>query len=243
MRSLTEASRALCYVSASAFDLSHHAEDEKHRQLAKARGELLTPLAKAWSTEVSQEVTSLGVQIHGGMGFIEETGAAQYMRDARITTIYEGTTGIQANDLIGRKMIRDNGREAARLLQDIRATHAELIASGDDMAAIAAPLASAADSLEQAVSWVLAHYQDNPQLPGAVAVNFLMAGGTLVGGWLMAKAALVAKAKLADDENFYGAKIITARFYAQQVMPRVAAYVSAAESGSEMTMALPDDQF
>ena len=131
MRSLTEASRALCYVSSSAFDMAHHGLDEEQCKLARARGELLTPLAKAWSTEVSQEVTSLGVQIHGGMGFIEETGAAQYMRDARITTIYEGTTGIQANDLIGRKLIRDNGLELARLLCDIRATQAEVVAQGE----------------------------------------------------------------------------------------------------------------
>ena len=111
------------------------------------------------------------------------------------------------------------------------------------MDSIAACLAAGTDALEEAASWVLAHYLDNPQLPGAIAVNFLMAAGTLVGGWLMARAALVAKAKLAEDESFYGAKIVTARFYAEQIMPRVAAYVQAAESGSDMTMALADDQF
>jgi len=243
MRSLTEASRALCYVSSSSFDMAHHGVDDEQRKLALARGELLTPLAKAWSTEVSQEVTSLGVQIHGGMGFIEETGAAQYLRDARITTIYEGTTGIQANDLISRKLIRDNGLELQRLLADIRATQAEVLAQGEEMAVIAASLNRGADSLEEAGTWLLAHYLDNPQLPGAVAVNFLMAAGTLVGGWLMARAALVAKSRLAEDENFYGAKIITARFYAEQIMPRVAAYVQAAESGSDTTMALADEQF
>lgn len=243
MRSLTEASRAVCYVATSAFDCAHHDKDPETAKLANARGELLTPLAKAWSTEVAQEVTSLGVQIHGGMGFVEETGAAQYMRDARIATIYEGTTGIQGNDLMGRKLIRDNGLELGRLISEIRATQSEVGAQGSDMTSIAESLASGADSLEEASNWILAQYLDNPQLPGATAVNVLMAAGTLVGGWLMAKAALVAKTKMTEDEEFYSAKIITARFYAEQVMPRVSAYLAAAKSGSDMTMALADDQF
>jgi alkylation response protein AidB-like acyl-CoA dehydrogenase len=242
MRSLTEASRALCYVSSSSFDMAHHGLDEDARKLASARGELLTPIAKGWSTEISQEVSSLGVQIHGGMGFIEETGAAQYMRDARITTIYEGTTGIQANDLIGRKLIRDKGLEFGRLVAEIRATQAEVEAQGE-MAAVASSLASGADSLEEVASWVIIHHLDNPQLPGAVAVNFLMAAGTILGGWLLAKGALIAKQKMAEDEAFYSAKVVTARFYAQQIMPRAAAHVKAAQSGSDMTMALSEDQF
>jgi alkylation response protein AidB-like acyl-CoA dehydrogenase len=242
MRSLTEASRALCYVSSSSFDMAHHGLDEDARKLASARGELLTPIAKGWSTEISQEVSSLGVQIHGGMGFIEETGAAQYMRDARITTIYEGTTGIQANDLIGRKLIRDKGLEFGRLVAEIRATQAEVEAQGE-MAAVASSLASGADSLEEVANWVIIHHLDNPQLPGAVAVNFLMAAGTILGGWLLAKGALIAKQKMAEDEAFYSAKVVTARFYAQQIMPRAAAHVKAAQSGSDMTMALSEDQF
>lgn len=243
MKSLTEASRALCYVASSSFDNAHHSEDEHARKLAAARGELLTPLAKGWSTEVSQEVTSLGVQIHGGMGFIEETGAAQYMRDARITTIYEGTTGIQANDLIGRKLTRDGGREFTRMVAEIRQTEQQLQAQGEDMASMAAALAEGADSLEEVANWVIAHHQDNLQLPGAVAVNFLMATGTVVGGWLLARGALVALAKMAEDPSFFGAKVITARFYAEQIMPRAAGLVKAAEFGSAMTMALSDDQF
>jgi alkylation response protein AidB-like acyl-CoA dehydrogenase len=242
MRSLTEASRALCYVSSSSFDMAHHGLDEDARKLASARGELLTPIAKGWSTEISQEVSSLGVQIHGGMGFIEETGAAQYMRDARITTIYEGTTGIQANDLIGRKLIRDKGLEFGRLVAEIRATQAEVEAQGE-MAAVASSLASGADSLEEVASWVIIHHLDNPQLPGAVAVNFLMAAGTILGCLLLAKGALISKQKMADDYAFYSAKVVTARFYAQQIMPRAAAHVKAAQSGSDMTMALSEDQF
>ncbi len=243
MRVLTEASRALCYVAASAFDVAHHGQDEGSRKLANARGELLTPLAKGWATEISQEVTSLGVQVHGGMGFIEETGAAQFMRDARISTIYEGTTGIQANDLIGRKLIRDGGSELQRLVEDIRATQLDVAAEGEEMAVIAESLAVGASSLEQVASWVISHQEANPQLPVAIAVNFLMAAGTIVGGWLLARSALVAKAKMADDESFYGAKIISARFYAEQIMPRAAAYMQAAKSGSDMTMALADEQF
>ncbi len=243
MRSLTEASRALCFVATSSFDIAHHGLDDEQRKLAQARGELLTPLAKAWSTEISQEITSLGVQIHGGMGFIEESGAPQYMRDARITTIYEGTTGIQANDLMGRKLIRDKGKELGRLLEEMRQTQLELTGAGSDFEVIASALATGVDAIENATEEFLAAYLENPQLPGAAAFNFLMAAGTLTGGWLMARAALVAKAKLAEDESFYGAKIITARFYAEQVMPRVGAYLQAAQSGSDMTMALSDEQF
>ncbi|ARN76192.1 acyl-CoA dehydrogenase [Oceanicoccus sagamiensis] len=243
MRSMTEASRAVCYVASSSFDMAHHGTDEEQRRLANARGELLTPIAKGWSTEISQEITSLGVQIHGGMGFVEETGAAQYLRDARITTIYEGTTGIQANDLIGRKLIRDQGQEFNRLIDEIRATQAEVAALGDEMATIASSLAQGADSLQQVANWVIEHHMDNPQLPGAVAVNFMMAAGTVIGGWLLAKGAVIATAKLAEDESFYSAKIITARFYAEQIMPRADAHVKMAESGSAMTMALADDQF
>jgi len=243
MRSLTEASRALCYVTSSSFDMAHHHTDESSRRAANARGELLTPIAKAWSTEIAQEVTSLGVQVHGGMGFIEETGAAQYMRDARITTIYEGTTGIQGNDLIGRKLIRDNGLELKNLIAEIRSIQVEALDAGVEFSVIASSLVNTVDSLENKMNWILTNYKNNPQLPGAIAVNFLMALGTIAGGWLMAKSALISKSKMAEDENFHSVKIVTARFYAEQIMPRARAYLSALENGSEMTMALSDEQF
>ncbi|MEH6556515.1 MAG: acyl-CoA dehydrogenase [Oceanicoccus sp.] len=243
MRSLTEASRALCYVTSSAFDNAHHAVDEQARLLANFRGELLTPIAKGWSTEVSQEVSSLGLQVHGGMGFIEETGAAQFMRDARITTIYEGTTGIQANDFIGRKLLRDQGQEFGRLIEEIRVTCDALNASGDDLSTIATSLTEGARTLEELAGWLLPRSQSNQQLPGAVAVNFLMAAGTVLGGWLLAKSSLVAKQKLTEDEPFYSAKIITARFYGEQIMPRASAHAKAVLSGCDTTMALQDDQF
>ncbi|WP_339338071.1 acyl-CoA dehydrogenase [uncultured Oceanicoccus sp.] len=243
MRSMTEASRALCYVASSSFDMAHHGNDQEARTQANARGELLTPIAKGWSTEIAQEITSLGIQIHGGMGFVEETGAAQYLRDARIMTIYEGTTGIQANDLIGRKMIRDKGQEFSRLIAEIFETQKELAALGGEFSTIADSLTQRADALQQVANWIIEHHIDNPQLPGAVAVNFMMAAGTVIGGWLLAKGAVIASAKLAEDESFYSAKIITARFYAEQIMPRADAYLKMTESGSAMTMALADDQF
>lgn len=243
MRSMTEASRALCYVASSSFDMAHHGNDQEARMQANARGELLTPIAKGWSTEIAQEITSLGIQIHGGMGFVEETGAAQYLRDARIMTIYEGTTGIQANDLIGRKMIRDKGQEFSRLIAEIFETQKELATLGGEFSTIADSLTQRADALQQVANWIIEHHIDNPQLPGAVAVNFMMAAGTVIGGWLLAKGAVIASAKLAEDESFYSAKIITARFYAEQIMPRADAYLKMTESGSAMTMALADDQF
>jgi alkylation response protein AidB-like acyl-CoA dehydrogenase len=243
MRSLTEASRAVCYLAGSSFDIAHHGLDIETKHLANARGELLTPIAKGWATEIAQEVTTLGVQVHGGMGFIEETGAAQYMRDARITTIYEGTTGIQANDLVGRKLIRDGGAELKRLLADMRTTQEQLVSAGAEFKALATSLATGCDALESVAQWLLAHHQDNPQLPGSVSFNLLMAAGTVVGGWLLAKSALIAQQKLSEDRPFYEAKITTAGFYAEHIMPRAISYVEAAESGSDFIMALADDQF
>jgi hypothetical protein len=243
MRALTEASRALCYVTSSSFDIAHHHTNEQVRRAANARGELLTPIAKAWSTEIAQEVTSLGVQVHGGMGFIEETGAAQFMRDARITTIYEGTTGIQGNDLIGRKLIRDKGLELGKIIAEIRLVQTQALSAGSEFAVIASSLLDATNALEGVVDWFLENYESNPQLPGAIAVNFLMALGTVTGGWLMAKAALVAKEKMAQDDEFYSVKIITARFYAEHIMPRAQGYLQALQNGADTTMALREDQF
>ncbi len=243
MRSLTEASRALCYVTSSAFDHAHHAVDKQERTLANFRGELLTPIAKGWSTEVAQEVSSLGLQVHGGMGFIEETGAAQFMRDARITTIYEGTTGIQANDFVGRKLMRDEGREFGRLIEEVRATSDLLSVGGAEFSTITASLIEGAKTLEELSGWLLPRAKNNQQLPGAVAVNLLMAVGTVLGGWLLAKSSLIAKEKIQEDEPFYSAKMVTARFYAEQIMPRAGAYGKAVLSGHDSTMALRDDQF
>lgn len=242
MRAFTESSRALNYVAAAELDKAHHASDPQVKADATKRLELLTPIAKAWATEVSQEVTSLGVQIHGGMGFVEETGAAQYMRDARITTIYEGTTGIQANDLIGRKLIRDGANEFMKLLEEMKGTQAELANAGDDFASIAVALTDGMGQLEESAKWVMENFQSNPQVPGAASVNFLMLAGTVIGGWLMAKSALIAQTKLSEDEPFYSAKIVTARFYAEHIMSRSHGYAIAVKAGPDAMMGLSEEQ-
>jgi 3-(methylsulfanyl)propanoyl-CoA dehydrogenase len=234
MKALTETSRSVALVAAAEFDFGHHGSCDNKAHLA--RGALLTPIVKAWSTELSQEVSSLGVQIFGGMGFVEETGAAQFMRDARITTIYEGTTAIQANDLVGRKLLRDSGVEMQRMLAEI---HSFTENCSDDCTA----LASATDELQQTTQWLLDNYLADPRIAGAAAVNYLMQAGTVVGGWQMARAAVVARQKMAEDEHFYSAKIITARFYMEQVLPRAAAFAAVVYTGSDNLMALSEDQF
>jgi acyl-CoA dehydrogenase len=242
MRSLTEGSRALCYLTAANFDLGHHADDEDLSNAGSMRGELLTPIAKAWSTEVSQEVTSLGVQIHGGMGYIEETGAAQFMRDARITTIYEGTTGIQANDFIGRKVLRDGGTELMRLIAEMRVT-SEALNVSDNLRNLEPALRSAIDLLESTTRWLIEDHRDNQSLMAIVAVNFLMGAGTCIAGWLLAKSALIAQEKLAEDTEFYGAKITTCQFFSAHVMPRTQSYLDAVRSGEQSGLLLEGDQY
>jgi len=221
MRSLTEASRALCLVTSACLDRGRHTEDASTASQWTARGELLVPLAKGWSTEVSQEVTSLGVQVHGGMGFIEETGAAQLMRDARITTIYEGTTGIQANDFIGRKVGRDGGAEIRRLIEDMWEDF-RTFESVPELAGSAPHLIAAVDELSRATAWVVDHADDRV-LAGAAAFNYLMGAGTCVAGWLVMKAAFAATT-VANDA-FMAGKIETAKFYCAQILPRVPAYL------------------
>jgi len=175
------------------------------------------------------------VQIHGGMGYVEETGAAQYFRDARILTIYEGTTGIQAGDLVGRKILRDQGTALTALLAEMDATVATCKQSADDLAVIAAALHEAVGNARTALTWLLEHNAANPANPGAVSYHFLMLLGTVTGGWQMARAALAAQAQLdagAADTDFYAGKLQTARFYAEQVLPRAFAHARSIESGS-----------
>ena len=243
MRALTEASRAINYLAIAAYDRAGHSHDESEKADAQRQVELLTPIAKGWATEVAQEVTSLGVQIHGGMGFIEETGAAQFMRDARITTIYEGTTGIQANDLIGRKLIRDKGAQMQLLLADMRETQAQLVQAGNRFSLQAQALGDGINQLDDVAQWVLGHYKEDARLPGAASFNLLMLAGTVTGGWLMSKSALIAKQKQSDDPGFYKAKQLTAQFYAEQIMPRALSYAAAAKVGTQTLMAMGDDLF
>ena len=242
MRSLTEGSRALCYVTAASFDMAHHADDQQTGRDALSRGELLTPIAKAWSTEVSQEVTSLGVQVHGGMGYIEETGAAQFMRDARITTIYEGTTGIQANDLIGRKVIRDQGRELFKLIDEMLLDEQKLKGI-PALEIIASELLAAVTDLKTTLQWLLDNHDADQTVAAAAAFNFLMGCGTCISGWLMGRAALIAHSQKTDDALFQQKKVTTSRFFATHVLPRTIAYLKSARSSAEADLMLTGEAF
>jgi hypothetical protein len=245
MKSLIEGMRAFAYTTAAVVDTAHHGADAAERAAAGTRSALLTPIIKGWLTEVAQELTSLGVQIHGGMGFVEETGAAQHMRDARILTIYEGTTGIQALDLVGRKILFDEGKAMKEWIGEMRSLDNEL-AADDALATIRQSLSSGIDDLATAVDWLLENAPDDQNAPGAVSVNLLMLAGTVAGGWQMARAALVAKRRLNDadpDSAFLEAKIMTARFYATHILPRSYSYRQASVSGSEVIMAMPGESF
>jgi alkylation response protein AidB-like acyl-CoA dehydrogenase len=224
MRAYTEGCRAMATVAAAAYDASHHHPDADTRKDNLAFYEFLVPLVKGFSTEMSLEVTSLGVQVHGGMGFIEETGAAQYYRDSKILTIYEGTTAIQANDLIGRKTGRDGGQIAKGIAAQIANTEAELLKSGSVNAkAMAARLKAAREAFLNVVDFVVAGAKANPNAVFAGSVPYLMLTGNLVVGWQMARALLVAEAELAkgNDAVFMQSKITTARFYADHILTKV----------------------
>jgi len=242
MRAQTEAMRAAAYVTAAQMDLENHSATEEDRSAAGARMALLTPIIKGWLSEVAQEVTSLGIQIHGGAGFVEETGAAQFMRDARILPIYEGTTGIQANDLVGRKILGDEGRAIRELIVDMRAVASSLGQVGD-LQNMQQALIAAIDDLEAAVDWLIDHAPDDPNVPGAAAVNLLMLAGTVLGGWQMARAALLVIDGSTVDAKFGQSKLITAKFYCEHILPRSSGYSRAAMSGSESIMAMPEDLF
>jgi butyryl-CoA dehydrogenase len=247
MRSQTEAARALAYVTAAAHDAAHHHGDAETRKANQAFYEYMVPVVKGWSTEISIDVASTGVQIHGGMGFIEETGAAQFYRDARILTIYEGTTAIQANDLVGRKTARDGGAVAKAIIAQVRATQAELAGSGAaDLVAIGKQLASGADALEQVVAYVVDNLKSDIKGVFAGSVPYLKLAGIVLGGWQLGRAALVATQKLQSatgDSNFYQAKIGTARFFAEHILSQADAYRISIVEGSSGVMALTEDQF
>jgi len=233
MRAGTEAARALALYAAHQLDRG--AGSEAGASVAQARGDLLIPIVKAWSTELGIELTSLGVQVHGGMGFVEETGAAQYYRDVRITTIYEGTTGIQANDLVLRKVGRDGGAVLKGLLMELRT---ELAAASPELAAepIVASAVRGLGLLEEATDALLGLLRGGRQAEGlAVAVPFLKLAGTVLGGWLMARAAVIAArqlARAAGDREFYEAKLQTARFYAQNLLPATLSLAAVVRDGS-----------
>jgi acyl-CoA dehydrogenase len=247
MRAYTEAMRALGYVTAAAIDNARHAPDEAVRARHQAFVDLMIPIVKGWCTETAQEVTYLGVQVHGGMGYIEETGAAQHYRDARIVTIYEGTTGIQANDLIGRKTARDGGATAHLVAAQIDKVAAHLASQVDSsLNAIGLRLAAATASLQNAIDWMVETYQSNPRAAHAGSVPYLKLWGICAGGWQMARAAKVASERLqsgADDAAFLRAKVATARFYAECLLPQADAYAQSVVSGSATVLAMPAEQF
>ncbi len=246
MRALTEAMRAVSHVTAATLDLAYRVENADERARQKQRMELLTPVAKAWCTEIAQEVTTLGLQVHGGMGYIEETGCAQFFRDGRIITIYEGTTGIQANDLVGRKLLYDGGAGMRALLDELEEFEAELDGSGDAFANLRKEFSQGRDALATATSWLLDAAPNDPHAAGAAAVNLLMLMGTVLGGWQMARAALAAQRKLDQGDKgatFYRTKLTTSLFYAEHVMPRTHGYLNAVLAGSEQIMALSEEQF
>ena len=246
MKSGTEAMRALALVAAAEIDRCRYAADETARASHFARLELFTPIVKGWLTELAQELTSLGIQIFGGMGYVEETGAAQYYRDARILPIYEGTTGIQALDFIGRKTLSNNGEALQTLL-------AEMELTADELRSVAYPHPSLVAAFEQALAagvqaraWVLEQAAGDRDLAGSVSVNFLMLFGYLCGGWLMARGALQARAMLdcgEGDPRFLNGKLVTARFYCEHLLPRTQACLAAVLAGSESVMGLSVDQF
>ena len=246
MRSLTEGCRAMALVAASAYDAAHHHPDAETRKQSQAFYEFMVPLVKGYSTEMSLEVTSLGVQVHGGMGFIEETGAAQYYRDAKILTIYEGTTAIQANDLVGRKTLRDGAQMAKAVAGQIEGTEA-LLAQRDSAAAKAMlkQLASARKAFIESAEFIAGSGKGNPNAAFAGSVPYLMLAGNLVAGWQLARALMVAEDKLAagEDAAFMQAKIATARFYAEHILPRALAQRDAIVEGADSVTALALEAF
>ena len=247
MRVLTQASRALCYYTASCLDRAGHASDAAVAAAMQARADLLTPIAKAWCTESAQESTSLGIQVHGGMGYVEETGVAQHFRDVRIASIYEGTNGIQAGDLIGRKVLRDGGATVAAFVSEMRSVDAPLANSGDAFTVVRSALSRGLDEVVQASTFVLSGDKRDSNLAGAVAMNYLMLLGTVIGGWQMARGALAANVALeqgaADDKAFLQTQIVLAQFHAEHIMPRAGAYGAALRAGSATLMALTPEQF
>jgi len=244
MRGYIEASRTLAYYAAAADDAQHASPDEVTRQQSKAIYEFLVPIVKGFSTEMSIDVASLGIQVHGGMGFIEETGAAQHYRDARILTIYEGTTAIQANDLVGRKTVRDGGATAKLFADKIRQTERALAVSDSAAAkAVLKQLIVAREAFESAVNYIVANAKTDIKAVYAGSFAYLRLCGLVFGAWQMARALLAAQTLRASDPSFFDAKIATARFFAENLLPQSQALASSILQGGQSTNALAAEQF
>ncbi|MBA3599085.1 MAG: acyl-CoA dehydrogenase [Methylibium sp.] len=246
MRALTEGCRAMAITAAAAHDAAHAHPDAETRKQNQDYYEFMVPLVKGYSTEMSLEVTSLGVQVHGGMGFIEETGAAQHYRDAKILTIYEGTTAIQANDLVGRKTLRDGGATARAIAARIASTEAQLAECSSVAArACLGRLRAAREAFEQVVEFVVGQSKSNPNAVFAGSVPYLMLAGNLVAGWQLARALMAAEdhAAMGEDAGFMTAKVITARFYAEHILARVPGLRDSIVQGADSVTAMAIEAF
>lgn len=245
MRASIEAMRCLLYSTAAAFDVAHHSSDEAVRAAAEEYMDLVTPIAKAWCTDLGVEMTSLALQVHGGMGYIEETGVAQHYRDARIAPIYEGTNGIQAIDLVARKLPMRGGGVVQDLIGQMTALDAELAEAGDDLGSVRSGLSAAVADLTAAVLWLGEHGPNDPNDALAGATPFLRLMGTTLGGWFMARSALAARELLQKgdgDAGFLGAKVATARFYAEQLLPQTRGLLPMVTAGSDGLYEVPASQ-
>ena len=247
MRAFTQAMRSAAYVTAAALDNAKHHPDSVARVAHQDFAEFMVPIIKGWCTETAQRVANLGLQVHGGMGFIEETGAAQHVRDARITTIYEGTTSIQANDFIGRKTARDGGRVAQTVIAEMSETAKALVQSADaNLVSIGRSLGLAIGQLKMSLAWVLSAYSKTPREAFATSVPYLQMWGLVCGGWQLGRAALVAAHKtssVASDREYLQAKIATARFYADALLPEVSSLGAEVTGAGASTLALATEQF
>jgi len=244
MRALTQGARSLAYVAAANCDVAHHCDDAATRAREQAVYEYLVPIVKGFSTEMSIQVASLGVQVHGGMGFIEETGAAQHYRDARILTIYEGTTAIQANDLVGRKTVRDRGAVAKQICAQILLVEQDLLAhGGEDCTAMHDALNGARQALESTIEHIVANAKADTKAVYAGAVPYLMLAGYTLAAWQMARALIVSIENMDSDFNFYDAKRLTCRFFAESLLPQVSALASTVLHGGETVSRMGVDSF
>jgi hypothetical protein len=222
MKSQTEAARALAYFVAASLDIARRHSDPEIRRDRQGLADLLTPVVKAWCSDIGIEVANIGIQVHGGMGYIEESGAPQHLRDARIAAIYEGTNGIQANDLVGRKVARDRGAAATEFIARVRRLDHDLgEVEGEDVAVIRTHLRRAVQDLAESTDWLLETFAGNPRRVAAGAAYYLKLTGIVAGGWLMAKAAMIAERRLVageGDSAFLRGKLISARFFADNFL-------------------------
>lgn len=247
MKSSIEAMRALIYDTVTSLDQSRRADDDAARRAAQARVDLLTPVVKAWCTDLGVEIASMGIQVHGGIGYMEETGAVQHLRDSRIAPIYEGTNGIQAQDLVARKVLRDGGESARSYIAEVRALCEALGASdGETAAALRRELTAGCDALSETTDWLLAEGGADMERALAGATPYLRLFGTVAGGAMMARSALAAQASLdagTGDPDFYKSKLASARFYAENILPQAAALVAPIRDGHRAVLEFAEEAF